>query len=261
MDLTLDLSVAQGLVSRSAISGRITENWASHNLYCLSCPSDHLESLKPGTPVKDFTCPSCHCTYQLKGKNGKHGKTVPNSAYQVKINAIAEGNAPNYAFLDYDLQSQKVTGLFIVPSHFMNRSIIRARKPLSPSARRAGWVGSTILLNRLPQEGRIPLIQDGEVIDRLEARKVWGKFQFLKDDMRALGGWGAEILSAVREIQTVTQSNWFTLRQFYVMFLTSLCETHPENHNVEAKIRQQLQALRDHGLLEFMGKGHYRILE
>ncbi|MDE2842698.1 MAG: restriction endonuclease [Chloroflexota bacterium] len=260
MDLTLDLSVTQGLVSKSAISGRLTEHWASQNLYCLSCPSDHLEQHKPGTPVKDFTCPSCYSTYQLKGKNGKHGKTVPNSAYQVKMAAISEGKAPNYAFLDYDLQLLRVTGLFIVPSHFIGRSLVRPRKPLSPSARRAGWVGSTILLDRLPQEGRIPLIQGSQPIDRLEARNVWRQFQFLKDDTRALGGWGGEILAAVREIQTTSQNNRFTLRQFYNMFLTSLRHAHPENHNVEAKIRQQLQVLRDHGVLRFVGRGEYQIL-
>ena len=32
----------------------------------------------------------------------------------------------------------------------------------------------------------------------------------------------------------------------------------PQNHNVEAKIRQQLQILRDLGFIEFLGKGQYR---
>jgi len=34
---------------------------------------------------------------------------------------------------------------------------------------------------------------------------------------------------------------------------------HPENHNVKAKIRQQLQYLRDKGVIEFLGRGHYRM--
>jgi type II restriction enzyme len=33
---------------------------------------------------------------------------------------------------------------------------------------------------------------------------------------------------------------------------------HPQNRNIEAKIRQQLQMLRDHGLIEFLGNGRYR---
>jgi type II restriction enzyme len=33
---------------------------------------------------------------------------------------------------------------------------------------------------------------------------------------------------------------------------------HPRNRHVEAKIRQQLQRLRDMGFLDFVGRGHYR---
>jgi hypothetical protein len=34
---------------------------------------------------------------------------------------------------------------------------------------------------------------------------------------------------------------------------------HPSNHNVRAKIRQQLQFLRDKGVLDFVGRGQYRM--
>ncbi|WP_297015837.1 hypothetical protein [uncultured Dialister sp.] len=33
---------------------------------------------------------------------------------------------------------------------------------------------------------------------------------------------------------------------------------HPDNHTIRAKIRQQLQLLRDRGLLEFVSPGVYR---
>jgi len=33
---------------------------------------------------------------------------------------------------------------------------------------------------------------------------------------------------------------------------------HIENKNIEAKIRQQLQFLRDKGFIEFLGRGKYR---
>jgi type II restriction enzyme len=35
---------------------------------------------------------------------------------------------------------------------------------------------------------------------------------------------------------------------------------HPLNRNIRPKIRQQLQVMRDHGVLEFLGQGRYRIL-
>ena len=34
---------------------------------------------------------------------------------------------------------------------------------------------------------------------------------------------------------------------------------HPENHNVKAKIRQQLQFLQDRGVVRFLGRGRYRM--
>jgi type II restriction enzyme len=35
---------------------------------------------------------------------------------------------------------------------------------------------------------------------------------------------------------------------------------HPENRHVRDKLRQQLQVLRDLGLIEFLGRGRYRRL-
>ena len=37
-----------------------------------------------------------------------------------------------------------------------------------------------------------------------------------------------------------------------------LARLHPANRHVEPKIRQQLQVLRDMGLVEFLGRGRYR---
>lgn len=34
-----------------------------------------------------------------------------------------------------------------------------------------------------------------------------------------------------------------------------------ENHHVKDKIRQQLQMLRDNGIIEFTGRGHYRKIQ
>lgn len=49
----------------------------------------------------------------------------------------------------------------------------------------------------------------------------------------------------------------FTLKQMY-SFVEALKIKHPKNNNIEAKIRQQLQFLRDKGIIEFMKSGQYR---
>ena len=60
--------------------------------------------------------------------------------------------------MNYDLRSLAVVNLFIVPKHFFVRDIIEERKPLAPTARRAGWVGSKILLGQVPASGKIHIV-------------------------------------------------------------------------------------------------------
>lgn len=43
-------------------------------------------------------------------------------------------------------------------------------------------------------------------------------------------------------------------------FINELTLKHPENKHIKDKIRQQLQLLRDKGIIEFRGRGHYRKL-
>jgi hypothetical protein len=45
----------------------------------------------------------------------------------------------------------------------------------------------------------------------------------------------------------------------YVYAHGSLAKRHPQNRHVQPKIRQQLQELRDMGLVEFPGGGDYRL--
>jgi Dam-replacing HTH domain len=50
----------------------------------------------------------------------------------------------------------------------------------------------------------------------------------------------------------------FTLADVYA-HAAALAKLHPNNAHVRDKIRQQLQVLRDLGLLEFLGSGSYRL--
>jgi type II restriction enzyme len=50
----------------------------------------------------------------------------------------------------------------------------------------------------------------------------------------------------------------FELEHIYA-FERQLSAMYPNNQNVRPKIRQQLQVLRDHGYLEFVGRGSYRL--
>ena len=62
-----------------------------------------------------------------------------------------------------------------------------------------------------------------------------------------------DILNCVNRIE----AQEFTLGEMYA-FEDVLSTAHPANNNVRAKIRQQLQVLRDRGVIEFVDRGRYR---
>jgi len=56
------------------------------------------------------------------------------------------------------------------------------------------------------------------------------------------------------------QDKFFKLNDIY-RFEKYFKELHPENNNIQAKIRQQLQILRDNKILKFKDRGIYEVLE
>lgn len=71
----------------------------------------------------------------------------------------------------------------------------------------------------------------------------------------SLRGWNLKVFECLLRISGLD----FTLADIYV-FIPYLQKLFPENKNIEAKIRQQLQILRDIGLVEFLGQGRYKKL-
>jgi len=177
-----------------------------------------------------------------------------NSAYEPKIEAIRAGTIPNFLFLQYDLEVLRVSGLFVVPKHFMSQSIIERRRPLSQHARRRGWVGSNILLGNLPTDARIQIVEDGYDVPKATVRDSWNLFSFLREQSVYSRSCLADVLACVRQLYKET----FQLANIYT-FDRQLAKLHPRNKHIRPKIRQQLQVLRDYGIVEFLGKGVYRI--
>ncbi len=255
VDLSLDASLASGLASPSQIAGRVTERWVEENLYCPACPSESLEPTKPGTKVVGFRCPECAESFQLKSRSSPLQSRVPDAAFGPMIQSIEASTAPNFLFLHYHRPTWRVRDLFAVPRHFFSPSMIEKRPPLPSTARRAGWVGCSILLSALPVDSRIDIVRD-EVERPVDAvREAWQEFAFLRDATPESRGWTADVLACVREVRRFE----FTLQDIYA-FEERLGRMHKGNRNVRPKIRQQLQVLRDHGVLELLGRGRYRVL-
>jgi len=67
--------------------------------------------------------------------------------------------------------------------------------------------------------------------------------------------WEKDVFSILNRIP----NREFTLKEVY-QFSNELAKKHPENHNINAKIRQILQQLRDMGLVKFTKSGQYKKL-
>jgi hypothetical protein len=67
-------------------------------------------------------------------------------------------------------------------------------------------------------------------------------------------GWTLDVLNVVRSLG----KSEFSLAEIYA-HEHEVTRLHPQNRHVGDKIRQQLQVLRDVGLVQFLGAGSYRI--
>ena len=255
MKLLLKSEIARNYKSYSQKARIITEKWFEDNMYCPACPSNFLESTPPNEKVVDFICPKCDERYQMKGMAHPFGFKVMDSAYDPKIKSIKQGTSPNFVFMHYNRTNMGVEDVMVVPKHFVSPDVIERRKPLGSNARRAGWVGSNILLGRLPVDARLNLITNRFIVPKETVRESWKRFSFLREIPVSSKGWLTDVLACLRKLEKIE----FALNEMY-RFEEALKKIHPENKHIRPKIRQQMQILRDRRILEFLGKGTYRVI-
>ena len=239
--------------SASQISRIKTESWVAKNMYCPRCGNLHINRFENNRPVADFYCQKCKNEFELKSKIGSLDKKINDGAYATMIERITSNQNPDFFFMNYSKESQSVKDFILIPKHFFIPDIIEKRKPLADTARRAGWIGCNILIGKIPEQGRVYIIKDGKVSDMQSVLKKVNKGKLLEFDDLKTRGWIMDILSCINHIPTEI----FSLSMVY-NFTDYLSFKHPQNNNIQAKIRQQLQILRDLGFIEFLGKGQYR---
>jgi transposase-like protein len=150
-----------------------TEMWASASLYCPNCESANLRSLPVNTPARDYVCPRCASPFQLKAQSRPFTRRIVDAAYSAMVRAIREDSTPNLFALQYDVSSWTVVNIILIPHFAFPLSAIEKRRPLSPTARRAGWVGCNILLDAIPPDARIPIIKGGKILSPLTVRQQY----------------------------------------------------------------------------------------
>ena len=225
-------------------------------MYCPRCGNLHVKQFENNRPVADFYCPFCNNEYELKSKNGTLGNKINDGAYETMIERITGNQNPDFLFMTYSKDNYTVKNLMLIPKHFFVPDIIEKRKPLTQTARRAGWVGCNILIGKVPEQGRIPIISDGIVIERDSVIEKVAMSNRLEIKDLSSRGWVMDILNCINKIS----NQYFSLKEIY-FFEPELQIEHPDNHNIKQKIRQQLQILRDKGFIEFLGNGQYKKIE
>jgi type II restriction enzyme len=240
--------------SKARLAGHATELWAERNLYCPNCNSPHLKPWPTNTPAIDFNCPNCESLFQLKAQSGPYSRRINDAAYSSMVRAIMENRTPNLYALHYHLSEWTVANVILIPSFAFPLSAIEKRKPLSPTADRAGWIGCNILLHSIPADARIQIVSDGKPVSPATVRAQYARIRPLAKLDAKQRGWTLDVLNVVRSVGKPE----FDLAEVY-QSEEKLAKLHPANRHVRDKIRQQLQVLRDLGILEFLGGGRYRI--
>lgn len=254
MDLDFDLSLAAAYTSKRQRNRVLTEAWMAQNAYCPSCGESVSQHI-PNKPVADFYCPRCSEDYELKSKVGVYTNTAIDGAYHTMIQRINSDTAPSFFFLSHN--EKRVHSLFVTPACFLSDSVIIKRKPTKVKGRTNLWIGCSIDLRGIPESGRIYYVRNGEVCSRQEVVDHYAASAFLRTtEIKAgLRGWLLDVLCCIERLKRKT----FSLADVY-RFENYLSAKHPHNRNVRAKIRQQLQLLRDMGYLRFTGRGNYELM-
>ena len=125
-----------------------------------SCPkckkTKTLKKLPPNFKCVDIICDFCGFLAQVKTKTVNDVEKIPK-----KILGAAWGpqkermDAGIYFPLYIVLKNEKKSAIYYLPVDYQDREVFEARKPLSSTAKRAGWQGYYFNLTRLIDEGMI----------------------------------------------------------------------------------------------------------
>ncbi|MEK7501831.1 MAG: DpnI domain-containing protein [Patescibacteria group bacterium] len=255
MNLSFNIKLADEYTNSSQKIRVLTEDWVDKQVYCPNCGHADIDKYANNKPVADFFCSNCNEDFELKSKKGFIGNKILDGAYHTMIERLRSTNNPNFFILKYDIHDFSVLDFFVIPKHYFVLDIIQKRRALSQTARRAGWIGCNILLQSIPQTGKIFFVKDHQIESKESVMINWQKTLFLREEKEIYTkGWLLDIMNCIERLG----NNVFSLDEIYV-FEKFLGRKHPENKHIKDKIRQQLQILRDKRYLKFTKRGNYQL--
>jgi type II restriction enzyme len=137
--------------SASRIVGEAAEDCII-TLPCPICNEKTLIKYKANEKSKDIMCETCHSQFQMKATKAptkkKPSLKLLGAEYKTTCQSIRENNV-HYLVLLYSVigDTYLIRDIYFINHGDINESCIIPRKPLSSTARRAGWQGCTLVFN------------------------------------------------------------------------------------------------------------------
>jgi len=180
---------------------------------------------------------------------------VRDAEYHTFLRSIEQRTNPNQVLMHYDKPRLLVVDLEVIPRFFFTASCVIPSKPTKPKSRGKPWQGCSISLEMVPEDGHVEIVRNERIENPQQVHEKYTRAAKLLVRKTLEGrGWTTDVLRCVRDLRKSS----FTLQEVYA-FTDELQRLHPENRNVHPKIRQQLQILRDNGMLKFLGAGRYEL--
>ena len=150
METSFNALLADGYHSKSQIARVLTESWTEMYMYCPVCGWPTISKFPNNKAAADFYCSNCKNQFEQNSKNRTFGNKIADGAYGTFIERINSNNNPDFFLMSYSLAKMRVEDMLFVPKHFFVPEVVEKRKPLAENAKRAGWIGCNILLDKIP---------------------------------------------------------------------------------------------------------------
>lgn len=244
MDLKLKNELGSNYESSRQKARVITEKWVLDNYKCPFC-SGTLKPFSNNNKCSDFYCGKCNESFELKSKKGRFSKRISGAEYKTTVEKVSSNENPNWILLEHN--GLFVTRLILLPKQFVYAEMVIPREPLGENARRTGWQGCILDLNKLPKFAQIEFIKNGSIIDQKIVNYRLKQAECFKKNNMKDKGWKLEVLACVDSLPGSIFSS-SQMKQFFPL----LKETHPNNNHIDKKVSQILQYLRDMNFIKFI---------
>ncbi len=148
------------MATSKQLLGAWGETFVGKNCSCPKCKKEKtLKRLPTNFKCADLICDFCGYLAQVKAMTVNDVDVLPKQILGAAWGPQkARMDASIYFPLFLVLKSSSGASIYYLPTDFQSPALFSSRKPLSSTARRAGWQGFLYMLSAVPEGGFIRLI-------------------------------------------------------------------------------------------------------